>query len=124
MNKPWVLDKWRFKATTKNIHDIDFDMHKYTTFNSKGEETEIIESPDTIINTSCEHIENFKDWYSKIPKNKLVILQSNNYFEIKDHVNCSKSLEEFSESAPMTHVLYEGFLDLQKYLRYMKIGIR
>ena len=124
MNKPWVLDKWKFKATTKDIHDINFNMHSYVTKNSKGEESEVVESPDTIINTSCEHIKNFDEWYNKIPKNKLVILQSNNYFEIEDHINCSKSLDEFSDSAPMTNVLYEGYLDLDKYLRYMKIGIR
>ena len=124
MNKKWLLEDWKFKATTKDIHDIDFAMHSYVTENSKGEQIEVIESPDTIINTSCEHIENFAEWYSKIPKNKLVILQSNNYFEIEDHVNCSKSLEEFSETAPMQTVLFEGWLDLDKYLRYMKIGIR
>jgi len=124
MNKPWVLDKWKFKATTKDIHNINFNMHSYVTKNSKGEETKVVESPDTIINTSCEHIENFAEWYNKIPKNKLVILQSNNYFEIEDHINCSKSLEEFSETAPMSNVLYEGRLDLGQYIRYMKIGIR
>ena len=59
---------------------------------------------------------------NKIPKDKLVILQSNNYFEIKEHVNCSSSLKEFSKSAPMQKTLYEGELDLGKYTRYMKIG--
>ena len=35
--------------------------------------------PNTIINTSCEHIVNFDEWYRKIPAGKLVILQSNDY---------------------------------------------
>ena len=124
MNKRWLLEDWKFKATTKDIHDINFTMHNYKTYNSKGESSDIVESPDTIINTSCEHIKDFDSWYSKIPANKLVILQSNNYFEIEDHINCSKSLEDFSETAPMQKVLFEGYLDLNKYLRYMKIGIR
>lgn len=124
MNKPWVLDKWKFKATAKDIHDIDFRKHSYITYNSKGEAVDVIESPDTIINTSCEHIENFDSWYDKIPSKKLVILQSNNYFEIEDHVNCSTSLDEFSQTAPMQTVLFEGVLDLSKYKRFMKIGIR
>ena len=46
-------------------------------------------SPDTVINTSCEHIENFNEWYDKIPKGKIVILQTNNYFDF-EHVNCSR----------------------------------
>lgn len=124
MNKKWLLQDWKFKATTKDIHDIDFVMHNYATYNSKGEAVDVIESPDTIINTSCEHIANFNDWYQKIPNNKLVILQSNNYFEIEDHINCSSSLDEFSKSAPMKDVLFEGVLDLEKYKRFMKIGIR
>jgi hypothetical protein len=124
MNKKWLLDEWKFKATTKDIHDIDFNMHSYVTKNSSGEEIEVVESPDTIINTSCEHIQNFNEWYNKIPKNKLIILQSNNYFEIEDHVNCSRSLEEFSETTPMSKVLFEGRLDLEKYSRYMKIGYK
>jgi hypothetical protein len=124
MNKKWLLDEWKFKATTKDIHDIDFNMHSYVTKNSSGEEIEVVESPDTIINTSCEHIQNFNEWYNNIPKNKLIILQSNNYFEIEDHVNCSRSLEEFSETTPMSKVLFEGRLDLEKYSRYMKIGYK
>ena len=124
MNKKWLLEDWKFKSTTKDIHDIDFAMHSYTTHNSKNEAVEIVESPDTIINTSCEHIVDFDNWYKKIPSNKLVILQSNNYFEIEDHINCSSSLDEFSKSAPMTEVLFEGVLDLEKYKRFMKIGIR
>ena len=38
--------------------------------------------PDTIINTSCEHIRNFNSWYNAIPQGKLLILQSNNFFKI------------------------------------------
>ena len=83
-----------------------------------------IEIPNTIINTSCEHIENFDKWYNLIPKNKIVILQTNNYVEIEDHVNCSNSLEEFRIQTPMTTLLYEGELVLDKYTRYMRIGIK
>ena len=34
------------------------------------------------------------------------------------------NLQEFSLSAPMTTVLYEGELDLPKYKRFMKIGYK
>tara|TARA_B100001287_G_C22404640_1_gene399500 strand:- start:404 stop:658 length:255 start_codon:yes stop_codon:yes gene_type:complete len=80
------------------------------------------DSPDTIINTSCEHIINFDEWYRKIPKGKLVILQSNNYVDVQEHVNCAKDIEMFSKSTPMTKTLFEGTLDLVTYRRFMKIG--
>jgi hypothetical protein len=122
-NKPWVIDNWKFKASTANIHDITYP-YRYNTQRFDGSFVELCETPNTIINTSCEHITDFKDWFSKIPNGKIVILQSNNYFEISEHVNCSSNLSEFSTNTPMTTVLYEGELKLIKYKRFMKIGIK
>ena len=84
----------------------------------------ISDIPDTIINTSCEHIENFSEWYDKIPYGKLLILQSNNYFSIAEHFNCSKSLEDFEIQTPMRQVKYSNKLDLGEYTRYMRIGYK
>jgi hypothetical protein len=123
-NKPWEMDAWRFKATTKDIFDINYSTNTFDAVTPDGSIFKITDSPDTIINTSCEHIENFKEWYNKIPTGKLVILQGNNYFEIPEHVNCSKDIEEFSNKSPMQTVLYEGALELPKYTRFMKIGFR
>jgi hypothetical protein len=80
--------------------------------------------PDTVINTSCEHIENFKDWYAGIPLGKLVILQSNNYFDLPEHVNCVKDSLHFAEMAPLSREYFTGGLELEKYTRYMRIGIK
>lgn len=123
-NKPWVKDEWRFKATTQDIFDIDFNLHTYLVKRADGSTCDLTESPNTIINTSCEHIENFDNWYAKIPQGKLVILQSNNYYEVEEHVNCSKDAEEFSLSTPMSNCLYLGELQLEKYSRFMKIGYK
>jgi len=123
-NRPWVIDEWRFQASTEDIHNINFTEHTYTVTRADGTSAELLDRPDTIINTSCEHIKNFKEWYNKIPKGKLVVLQSNNYYSIEDHVNCSEDLEEFSNSVPMSLILYEGELELNKYTRFMKIGLR
>lgn len=123
-NKKWILEDWKFKPATYNIMDIDYSQFTYTVKRSDETTCELTDSPDTIINTSCEHIEQFTEWYKKIPQGKLVILQSNNYFEIEDHVNCSKNLKEFSASAPMNQILFEGELELPKYTRFMKIGYR
>jgi hypothetical protein len=123
-NKKWVMQDWKFKASTANIHNIDWKSHTYDTLRSNGSICSLTDYPDTIINTSCEHIENFEAWFKNIPTGKLIVLQSNNYFEIKEHVNCSASLENFSNSCPMTVTLFEGEIDLIKYKRFMKIGYR
>lgn len=123
-NKLWVKDNWKFKATSKDIHDINYDIYNYTTMRTSGINRPQQHSPDTIINTSCEHIMNFNSWYSSIPQGKLLILQSNDYHAISDHVNCHSSLDEFSSSVPMTKVMYKGELPLSKYTRFMKIGIK
>jgi len=123
-NKPWVINDWQFKASTKDIFDINFTSETYTTHRSDGTACEQDDIPDTIINTSCEHIQNFDEWYAKVPNGKLVVLQSNDYFEVKEHVNCSKSISQFSRSCPMKETLFEGELFLPDYTRFMKIGYK
>ena len=121
-NRPWTKDNWKFKASTLDITTMQFPT-KYKTYRANGTSLILDEMPDTIINTSCEHIENFTDWFKLLlPKDKLVALQSNNYFEIDDHVNCVNSLDEFKQQTSISNIIYEGELKLEKYTRYMIIG--
>ena len=125
-NKPWFVDNWRFKAVTKDIMHITYDEHWWESWSNANNRMSkpILDKPDTIINTSCEHIHNFAEWYSKIPEGKLVILQSNDFGDVAEHTNCSTSLSEFSKSATMSDTLYEGELFLPRYTRFMKIGFK
>lgn len=123
-NKNWVKDGWKFKSSIGDILDINYKEHSYLVKRSDNSLCELTDNPDTIINTSCEHIKNFNEWYDKIPTEKLVVLQSNDYFEIAEHVNCSTDLLDFSKKSPMKTVLFEGELELPKYKRFMKIGIK
>lgn len=123
-NKPWVKEEWQFKACTQDIMEIQWDGHSYPVTRSDGSVCMLYDTPDTIINTSCEHIENFAEWYQNIPQGKLVVLQSNNYFEIKEHVNCVKDIKEFGNMARMTGPLFAGELELPKYTRFMLIGFK
>jgi len=125
-NKPWFVDEWRFKSITQDIMDIKYNEHVWQYWSNANNRMSypITDSPDTIINTSCEHIENFQEWYDLIPDGKLVVLQSNNYYEIEEHVNCVRSIEEFAVKAPMDNILYSGELDLPKYKRFMLIGFK
>ena len=49
---------------------------------------------------------------------------TNNYEELQEHVNCSVDERSFSFRAHMHENLYLGTLDLGKYQRFMKIGIK
>lgn len=125
-NKPWFVDQWRFKSITQDIMDIDYNEHTWQYWSNANNRMSrpITDGPNTVINTSCEHIENFAEWYAKIPDGKLVILQSNNFFEVEEHVNCHKSISKFSKSAKMAETLYEGEIFLPDYTRFMKIGYK
>jgi hypothetical protein len=123
-NKPWVKDNWKFKSSTKDIMDINYEFERYEVIRADGTTCPLDDTPDTIINTSCEHIENFAEWYDKIPAGKLVILQSNNFFEVDEHVNCSIDIDDFSRQTPLKSVLYSNSLELEKYTRYMRIGYK
>lgn len=123
-NKPWVSKGWQFKAVTQNIHEIRFEEHVYDVVKSDGTTETLWDTPNTVINTSTEHIEDFDKWYSKIPNGTLVVMQNNDYFEIEEHVNCSSSLEEFAQKTPMSTELFSGSLNLKKYNRWMRIGLR
>ncbi len=123
-NKKWVMDDWKFKAAIEDIHNIDYSTHSYNVTRSDGSSCPLYDSPNTIINTSCEHIENFEEWYKSIPSGKLVILQTNNYFEIEDHVNCVNDLAEFEKMSPMEIQCFTGALPLEHYTRFMRIGYK
>ncbi len=123
-NKPWEIDDWKFKATTADILNLNYNKTIYKVSKPDGTSATLTDVPDTIINTSCEHIENFNQWYESIPNGKLLILQTNDYFDIEDHVNCSNSLEDFANITPMKNCLYEGELELPKYRRFLRIGYK
>lgn len=125
-NLPWFTDGWKFKAIEDDIHNINFESHDWQAWSNSNERMShlITDIPDTIINTSCEHIENFDEWYAKIPEGKLVILQSNDFIDIDEHVNTQNTLYDFTVSTPMTKYLFSGELPLGEYTRYMRIGYR
>ena len=126
INLPYVQDDWRFKAITEDIHNIDYSNHSWSVWSKKNNRYSypITDNPDTIINTSCEHIDNFKGWYDKIPDGKFLILQSNNFEEPEDHINTVKNIDEFIYQVPMQKYHFSGTKSFDKYDRYMIIGIK
>lgn len=123
-NRSWVIDGWKFKASTLDVLEMVNYPITYTTHRFDGSAVELTETPNTVVNTSSEHIKDFKRWYNNIPSETLVVIQNNNFFEIPEHVNCVNNKEELSEQTPMSECLYLGELELPKYKRFMKIGIK
>jgi hypothetical protein len=82
-------------------------------------------SPYFVINTSCEHItpEQYMQWLNNIPKGTKIVLQSNNYSELEEHVNCSETLDEFVKKSKL-NVEVAKELQLTKYKRFMIIGTK
>lgn len=82
-------------------------------------------SIDLVINTSSEHMPNLpiliKDKQYK--KECVFALQSNNMFHHSDHINCVNNAEELIEKSGLSKILYSGTLNLDKYERYMVIGL-
>ena len=81
--------------------------------------------PDIVINTSCEHItqEVYMQWLQNIPYNSLIVLQSNDYFELKEHIRCAHDIEDFEDQSNI-RVFSKLTLTLPKYNRFMLIGFR
>jgi hypothetical protein len=123
INRSSLRDNWKFQAITKDIFEINFsgDTHKLWSYGKKKWFVSTIE-PDTIINTSCEHTTS--NWYVGVPKDKIIILQSNNFIEPSEHINCVHSMDEFIDMYKMKKILFQGEKKLEKYTRYMLIGIK
>jgi len=96
----------RFRATTK-----DMTIYRYD------------ENPDIVINTSTEHVtdDDLQQWFYNIPKEALVVAQSNNFFSLEEHINCVKTPTELSNKFNLENKK-EYTLKLPQYNRYMVIG--
>jgi hypothetical protein len=80
---------------------------------------------DIVINTSCEHVDKVKlqQWFDNIPQGTMYVMQSNNYSELEEHINCVNSAGELAESVGAKDYDVEEIV-LPKYTRYMISGIK
>ena len=101
-------------------------LYKDVTFATAEIEYFNFKTYDIVICTSCEHLEQkvIDDMFKTIKKGTLVILQSNNYIQIEDHINCHNNVVDFEKTLKLDKILYKGTLKLDKYDRYMVVGIK
>ena len=125
LNRVYVQDNWKFKASTVDVRNLTFVGDVYQSKKYNGDVETITDTPATcVINTSCEHIDNFDEFWNKIPMGTLVIMQNNDFIEHEDEtvVNTISSEEAWVEKLNVTELLYKGTLELEKYNRFMVIG--
>ena len=103
--------------------NFDYDF-KIVQFGDFFERTDL-RRRHLIINTSSEHmpdIVKMKQYYKDYPTTPLLILQSNDYKEISDHINCVSDETELIAKNHIRQVYYKGMQSLPLYNRYMVIG--
>jgi hypothetical protein len=52
----------------------------------------------------------------------LFVIQSNNLFDVEEHVNCVHSIDHMCKKFPMERLEYAGEQELYGYKRFMVIG--
>jgi hypothetical protein len=122
------LENHKVKAVHADINDLTLHRNGYEWSVSNFREGTSYEEkflPDLIINTSAEHMT--EDWFFQLKHKDLesqpiVAIQSNNLFDIPEHVNCVHSQDHMLKKFPMSEVLYAGELQLKGYKRVMIIG--
>ncbi len=115
------------KIDNNNLYKGILTQVKYWEKDINDMPEKILEESEIVINTSCEHLsqELIYNTIDKSPRGTLIVLQSNNYDKIQEHINTVKNLQEFV-SQYQSHLIniqmYEkDFLD---YKRFMIIGIK
>lgn len=112
---------------TKNADNLKNGKLTYVKFIEQDiNDIEKIES-QIVICTSCEHLDQqtIYNSISKLEEHTLVVLQSNNYKEIAQHVNCVDTVGDFANqyvSKLRNMKIYEK--DFVKYKRFMVIGTK
>tara|TARA_B100000902_G_scaffold279545_1_gene265418 strand:+ start:1327 stop:2001 length:675 start_codon:yes stop_codon:yes gene_type:complete len=143
----------KFKSNKiKRIHCVDYDPKAKRISNKlfrkiddenlkngvltliKHWERDIIDMPEKefkdseiLINTSCEHLnqQTIYDTIDKTETGTLIVLQSNNYHKIQEHINTVKDLQEFVsqyQSRLINIEMYEK--DFLEYKRFMILGLK
>jgi len=122
------LENHKVKAVCANINELTLHKNGYEwRVENFRDGTAYSEKflPDLIINTSAEHMT--EEWYhqlrfKQLASDPIVAIQSNNLFDIAEHVNCVHSVDHMIKKFPMREVLFAGELQLKGYKRVMLIG--
>lgn len=90
-------------------------------FNISVDLFENLEQYSAVINLSTEHMSD--NWYRRLLPGTKLLMQSNN-FELEDHINTCKTIDEMKKRYPLSEILYENTIELNIYNRFTLVGIK
>ena len=122
------LENHKVKSVCADINGLTLHKNGYEwSVENFRDSTEYSEKflPDLVINTSAEHMT--EEWFhqlrfKQLASDPIVAIQSNNLFDLPEHVNCVHSVDHMMKKFPMREVLFAGELQLKGYKRVMLIG--
>jgi len=119
--KDELLKDWRFKASQRDLFDIDYQNNIFQTRMQDGKlSTPYDEIPGTIINTQVSHMVNFQDWWNMIPDTKRVVVVG----ETGEVPRPFPSSQNFNLKFPMNFEQYTGVITVEDKQYFMKIGMK
>jgi len=122
------LENYKVKSVFADINNLTLHKNGYEwlveNFKESTSHTEKF-LPNLVINTSAEHMT--EEWFhqlrfKQLESDPIVAIQSNNLFDIAEHINCVHSVDHMQKKYPMREVLFAGELQLKGYKRVMLIG--
>ena len=112
----------------ESVHAASSDLNSVTksTFRTSNRDVRKLNiekySKPIVIDTIVEHFTDHGEWVKTLPKKAMIVLQGNDMFDVPEHVNCHRTLEEFVASCGLNNIIWSGELNLYKCTRYMAIG--
>lgn len=109
------------KSYTKKFTD-NFEVTHYDMFYTSKWHSELSEN-NVIINSSCEHMPDMYKLHDGY-KHVLYALQSNNYYDLDEHVNCVADLEEFTLKSGLQVVYRATEIPMKEHKRFTLVGLK
>jgi len=110
INKAWEWQDWQFKSIYGDCNKFEYTSNDY----------------NTVINTSSEHMKS-TEWFERIPKGTLTIIQSNN-MPHEEHCHNHKTVDEMTKDFPLGGLLFSGEKEFVypewSFKRFMMIGVK
>lgn len=116
----YEIDESCKKILTQYLQHFNFNF-EVSIFGDFFERKEL-RRRDLIINTSSEHMPDIVKMKQYFKGNPILAIQSNNYFELKEHTNCVYDIEELILKNKIRNIFYKGNKEFEKYTRFMTIG--